>query len=505
MKKTLFLIIFIFIFTSNRILSQVYDNISDKEKLAQAYNQVGFDLFHLCNQQLDVDSNLLISPFSISMAMAMAYNGANGNTKSEMQEVLHLQNFSDEMLNKSASTLKTALLNFEEDTIAIANSLWHRDDVQLVDDYVNLCTDFYHAETNALDFSRSDAKDIINQWVYDNTNEKITNLIEEVSPQHVLFIVNAMYFKGTWKKIFDEQATTNQPFYLKSGQTINVPTMVQMDTFRIISNNKFKAVELPYSDGTNSMVFMLPSENYDIDDLISECNQTNWLQWQQDYYESPVQLYLPKFRFGYTNDLVDEFSDLGMHAAFGFGADFSKLYAPGGIFISKINHKTFVEVNEKGSEAAAATSVEFKWGNNPGLFKANRPFLFLITNNKTNSILFLGKVAKPLLVDLKSNDSGEITSNQISPEQTYPYQVIYNAAEKKIYLSKLGKFQNTDTQNPLRIDLISISGKIMETWYEQNLAKQQTIALSVSHLQSNIYLLRIAGESFVYVNKLNVY
>ncbi len=486
-------------FLNISLSGQSVSSAAPLDSLVKSYNKVGFDIFKECYEQLEVDSNLLISPYSISVAMSMVYIGANGTTKEEMQDVLHLNGLSDASISQSNSDILDSLQTSDKDTIHIANSIWHRDDISLVDDFLNICTDKYQSQVRALDFSNPASKDIINKWVNDNTGEKIPEIIDEIDPISVLFIINALYFKGTWKKIFDENATADADFALSSGTEIQVPTMIQMDTFNVIQNNKIEAVELPFSDNKYSMIILLPKTNYGIDSLISNIDHETWKQWESEFYEHAVQIYLPKFRFDYSNDLVGEFDSLGMKQAFG-SADFTNLYAPGGIWIDKINHKTAIDVNEKGAEAAAATEVEFIWGDNPILFEANRPFVFMIKNNEIDVILFLGKVGKPVYKDIIKIDYDHISNNITNSKIKESYDFYYDSQNQSIEL--LPK-KNTSGFDNLKIDLIDLSGRLVKSW-SINEPISNRLSLKIPDLYSNIYLIRINNREAIQTRKIIV-
>ena len=490
-----FLICIVFLTTINSLNGQSVKTSNHQDSLVNSYNQVGLDIFKTSYNHIDVDSNLLISPYSISVAMTMAYMGANGTTKEEMGEVLHLTSLSDFSINNSNLEIMDSLQTSGLDTMLIANSIWYRDDIQLVDDFTNVCKDKYLSQVEELNFYNLNAKDIINEWVSDNTNGKITELVEEVTPDNVLFIINALYFKGTWKKIFDESATSNKAFTLSSGADVQVSTMAQMDTFKIIDNSEIKALELPYSDGKYSMIIILPEINYGIDSLILNLDQETWSQWESEFIEHTVQVYLPKFIFDYNDNLINEFDSLGMRKAFSDAADFTNLYAPGGIWISKIMHKTLIDVNEKGSEAAAATEVEFTWGNNPILFKANRPFMFMIKNNVTGVVAFLGKVGKPIY-----NSNNSYLLNQATNANKELFNLYYDPMNHSIELISM---QNTSGFDNMRVDLIDLSGKLIKSWLI-NEPVSHRISLNLPESNPKMYLVRMSNHKMVQTKKIMV-
>ena len=243
----------------------------------------------------------------------------------------------------------------------------------------------------------------------------------------------------------------------------------------------------------------MPKTNYGIDSLISNIDHETWKQWESEFYEHAVQIYLPKFRFDYSNDLVGEFDSLGMKQAFG-SADFTNLYAPGGIWIDKINHKTAIDVNEKGAEAAAATEVEFIWGDNPILFEANRPFVFMIKNNEIDVILFLGKVGKPVYKDIIKIDYDHISNNITNSKIKESYDFYYDSQNQSIEL--LPK-KNTSGFDNLKIDLIDLSGRLVKSW-SINEPISNRLSLKIPDLYSNIYLIRINNREAIQTRKIIV-
>jgi hypothetical protein len=266
----------------------------------------------------------------------------------------------------------------------------------------------------------------------------------------------------------------------------------------VITNDSIKAVELPFSDEKYSMIILLPETDYRIDSLIMDLNQEKWKQWESEFYKHAVQMYLPKFRFDYDNDLVDEFDSLGMKMAFGIGADFTNLYAPGGIWIDEINHKTFIDVNEKGAEAAAATDVEFVRGDNPILFKANRPFVFMIKNNEINLIIFLGKVAKPVYQDILKVDYSHLSNVNNHKQDNESYLLHYDHINQTIEISSEAEYYGFEN---LKVDLIDISGRAIKTW-AINEPNRNRIYLRVPGIENNIYLIRLNNGNMAQTSKI---
>ncbi|RLD36502.1 MAG: serpin family protein, partial [Bacteroidetes bacterium] len=284
-------------------------NLDLKSKsLLEADNAFAFDLFRDILQNEEDEENIMVSPLSISLALAMTYNGANGETKEAMENVFHLHGLSVEDINKSYQGLINALLSVDPKVIMeIANSIWYRDTFHIEDDFLSVNKTYYDAEVEGLDFTNPASKDIINQWVSSKTHNKIEKIVDNIDPSDIMFLINAIYFKGTWKYQFENKNTLDSPFYTENGGYLkNVKMMNIKGDFNYLSNDLFQAVELPYGQGNYSMIVMLPQSGVSIDDLVSEMNQDKWKTWMESFYErSDFDVYLPKFKFEYKKELKE--------------------------------------------------------------------------------------------------------------------------------------------------------------------------------------------------------
>jgi serine protease inhibitor len=371
------------------------------EAVIAADNLFGIDLFKRVLVNDDTTGNIFISPTSVALALAMTYNGVDGTTKSAMEETLRKQGLTVEQLNQSYKDLIEALVSVDSKVLLeIANSIWYRSDIQVLPDFISANKTYYDADVTSMVFDAL-AKDIINGWVADKTHDKITEVLDGIPADAVMYLVNAIYFKGIWKSEFDKEKTTDLPFNLRDGSKIQVPTMQQQDTFNYFSNDLFSAVELPYGQGNYSMIVMLPGIDKNTDDLVSALSIENWNAWTNEFVNRYVVLHLPRFKFEYNKLLNQDLTDMGMGIAFTGGADFSKIDPTRDLMISRVIHKTFVEVNEEGTEAAAVTVVEIIETSFPGgdtgpvYFYIDRPFLFVIKEKDTGTILFIGRVNDP--------------------------------------------------------------------------------------------------------------
>jgi len=343
--------------------------------------------------------NVLISPLSISMALTMAYNGAGSSTKEAMRQTLGFELPTDEEINQSYKSLAELLQGMDKKVIfTYANSLWHNKDYQLQAPFVKLNQTYFDATVQGLDFTSPAAKDQMNNWVKEKTNGKITGIIESTSADDVLFLINAIYFKGTWTYLFDKKLTKPAPFYLEDGSTVSQDFMTATKTkYLYFQDNSKKLIDLPYGNGQFSMTLLVPTGQHTVNDVVQELNDESLAVWLAAADTSAVELHMPKFKLEYKKKLNETLSQLGMGIAFSDEADFSHMVEGGqGLSISKVMHKTFLEVNEEGTEAAAVTSVGIiATSVGPPALKINRPFVFLIREKSSNTILFIGKLMQP--------------------------------------------------------------------------------------------------------------
>lgn len=404
MKKLVFLFVAMSLFSCQKEVIQkepIPIEISLKaQEILRANNQFGFDVLKKAFQN-DGINNLMISPLSISQALSMTYNGASGDTKTAFENVLHIDGQTTPEVNQAALELTKALLEIDKRIdISIANSIWYKQGFTVESEFINANKEYYNAEVSALDFANSTSKNTINNWVDDKTNHKIAKIVDAINPDDRMFLINAIYFKGVWKFEIDKNNTKEKPFYLSDGSVKNCPTMFADDNFAVNYASTFSAIELPYGQGNYSMIILLPTDDSSLNELMSQLDEPMWNDIIQNMsVPTSKLLYLPKFKFEYENELNDELIDLGLGNAFSDSADFSGICKDESLAISKVKHKTFVEVNEEGTEAAAVTSVSVgvtSAGPTMDIFAVDHPFLFVIKEKYTNAILFMGTVTDPL-------------------------------------------------------------------------------------------------------------
>jgi serine protease inhibitor len=371
---------------------------ANEKKLGSIDNVFGFDFFKLINNSAATNQNVMVSPLSVALALGMTYNGSDGTTKAAMEQALDLNGMTVSEINIAYKGLIDKLASLDNNVVFnIANSIWYRNTFSVLPDFINTNKTYFYAQVTPLDFDLPSAQDSINHWVADKTNNKIDKIVEGIDPLTVMFLINAIYFKGTWKYTFDKNSTALFPFTLKDNTVKQVNMMSEKADFMVLSNEIFIAAELPYGTSQYSMIVLVPYNN--TDDIISQLNDQNWKTWLSQFkLIKDFSVFLPKFKFDYEQELKDILAQMGMGIAFTDNANFSKINPEENLYISAVKHKTYIDVDEQGTEAAAVTSVVVgttSVGEQPTQLIANRPFLFVIKENSTNTILFIGKISDP--------------------------------------------------------------------------------------------------------------
>lgn len=369
-------------------------------RLVTANTRFGFKLFSQVAQETP-GKNLLISPSSVAIALSMVYNGADASTRTAMANTLELGGMSLADVNQANAALEQALEGADPTvTVAIANSLWSRAGVSFQPNFLQQNRQFYNAEVTSLDFSHPQAVTQINDWVSRNTEGKIPQIIDRINADDVMFLINAVYFNGTWTTPFDPGVTRSQPFHLSDGTTKSHPLMAQSGSYLYTETDQFQAINLPYGDRHLSMLVFLPKPTSNLDAFQRTLTADNWATWISQFHRQPGAIQLPRFKTEFAIGLNDALKALGMGPAFDLNqANFSNLIADNSVYISQVKHKTFIDVNEAGTEAAAATSVGITATsmpvNPPFRMVVDRPFFYAICDNQTGTILFMGTVVNP--------------------------------------------------------------------------------------------------------------
>jgi len=395
-----------------------------------ADNRFGLELFRALHEQ-EPNRNLFISPTSISMAMAMTWNGAKGSTASEMADALGFGGLDREAVSIANATRLAAYRSVDPKVqLEVANALFSRQGIPFDKDYLETNRSSYEAEVRELDFADPLAVGVINDWVSTKTHGKITELFDRLEPEDVLVLANAVYFKGRWTDEFKKERTRDRDFHLPDGGTKQHPMMSQDGDYRYFAGDGFQVASLPYGEGRFEMLVFLPEqasvemEEFPIDEedepayysepvdpgtslalFIEKLTPEYWDRWMASMEEMEGDIALPKFKHRYDRTLNDVLIAMGMEQAFSAKADFSgMLGAPIDMpfFISDVLHKTFVEVNEEGTEAAAVTGVKMAMTAMPMeeerfSMVVDRPFFYAIRDREIGSVLFMGTVTDPEL------------------------------------------------------------------------------------------------------------
>lgn len=359
--------------------------------------------FKLYNQILKrrTGDNTFVSPVSVMLALAMTYNGADGTTRQAMARTLELDGMSLEEVNSAFADLKSALTQTDPKIqLKIANSVWAKKGFTMRPAFIERNKQYYGAEVASLDFNDPSAADAINSWVNKNTEGKIEKIMDAISPDDILYLINAIYFKGQWRLEFDKKQTKPDVFRLSNGERKTLPMMSQSAGYFYYKGKNFQSFALPYGKGGVSMYVFLPDEQTTLDQFEQDLTRENWDMWMKSFSARPGDVMLPRFKVEWGAKLNDALKALGMAEAFDERADFSQITEPqfGKLFISRVVHKSICEVNEEGTVAAAVTSVVVGVTSAPPekfVVKVDKPFFFAIRDSATGLVLFMGSVKNP--------------------------------------------------------------------------------------------------------------
>ena len=371
-------------------------------RLTSATSRFSFKLYGQILKQTG-NKNTFVSPLSVMLALAMTYNGADGTTRQGMAQALEMEGMSLEDVNRAFSDLKSALAPADSKIqLKIANSLWARNGFTINPAFIERNKQHYAAEIASLNFADPAAPGTINSWVSRNTEGKIDKIVDRIRDDDVLLLINAIYFKGQWQVEFEKKNTKPELFRLAGGQQKQLPMMSQSGSYRYYKGKDFQSVALPYGTGKVSMYVFLPDEQKGLNEFEKDLTAENWDIWLNSFRQTPGELMLPRFKVEWELVLNDALKALGMTEAFDPArADFSqiaKVNPVNNLFISQVKHKSWCEVNEEGTEAAAATSVVGAMTTSVQqrfVMKVDRPFFFAIRDNQTGVVLFMGSVTNP--------------------------------------------------------------------------------------------------------------
>ena len=374
-----------------------YDPDKVSEQFIEGNNRFAWDILRELNHE-DEGENVFISPISISTALSMTYQGAQGNTKDEMGKVLGYGDMDDETLRESyREFLKYLVAMDPEIDLNIANSIWYREGEAIEEEFLEVNREVFDALVEELDFSDEEAADIINAWIEDATEGKIEEMLDGPIPGNVImYLINAIYFKGDWTVPFEEEQSFDAIFNASSGEQQEITMMRRNGSVEYGEGEDYQTVRLPYGEKENTAMYVIlpKDEGQDINEFLGTMDEEKWQDIRGSVSSSDdVELQIPRFEMEYgIKSLKNALIRLGMEEAFDMYANFDGIRP--GIFIEDVLHKAVIEVNEQGSEAAAATVVIVAESAvmDPPSFIADRPFLFVIANEEADSILFMGKV-----------------------------------------------------------------------------------------------------------------
>jgi serine protease inhibitor len=370
-----------------------------QKEIVDSANKFAFDIFKPIVGETKGSENMMISPFSISSALSMVLNGAAGETFEAVRHTLRYDDKTLEEINQAYLKLLEEMIPVDKRvTVEVANSVWAEKRLTIKQSYVDALEHWYLAEARNIDVSDPNAVDIVNGWIEDKTHDRIQDMLDYLSPDLAMLLINAIYFNGKWRYQFEKDDTHDRPFYVTPESPVEVPMMYQEENFAVTRTGNSTLVELPYGQGNYSMVVMLPDEGISLAEAAATLNPENWSAWMsyRSMGASKVQLSLPRFEYEYKRELKDDLTAMGMGIAFSGSADFSNI-TDQGIFISRVLHQTFIKTDEEGTEAAAATVVEFEFTSMPSttVVNVNRPFLYFIRETTTGTIVFMGQVSDP--------------------------------------------------------------------------------------------------------------
>ncbi|GAB4045665.1 serpin family protein [Spirosoma litoris] len=363
---------------------------------ASQTTQFAFDVSKQVVAEEGQTNNVFISPLSLHIALGMILNGANGQTAQEIQKTLKLDT---QTLAEANNTYQNLLENLpgvdSKVTLSLANSVWYRNTFSVETSFQDLLKQSFQAEVSAQNFDDAATVGKINNWASQKTNGKIPKVLDRIESSDIMFLMNALYFKGNWTTQFKPEQTIDSPFKLASGTTTTVRMMRLNTALKHASRSTYTAFELPYGSGNFAMTVLLPTESTTADALINSFSGDEWTQLQQAMTSSMIDIGLPKFTLTYAINLNKTLSTLGMPTAFTDGADFTKINKQGGLTLSFVKQNTFVAVDEQGTEAAAVTTGGISVTSAPVPILCNRPFIFVIHEKASGTILFVGKIADP--------------------------------------------------------------------------------------------------------------
>jgi len=379
------------------ITTEVY-----QKEVIDSSNSFAFNLFKLNFTETNETENIMISPFSITSALSMTLNGAAGETYESMRKTLGLEGKNLEQINATYLKLMTEMVPVDDRVVVeIANSVWVEKRLIVKQPFITDLQTWYKAEARNIDVTDPDAVNIVNDWIAEKTHDKIKDMLDNLDPDLAMLLINAVYFNGKWRYAFNKADTKDDPFYVTPSAPKSVPMMHQAQNLKAVRSNNLTLIEIPYGQGNYNMVVVLPDEDVSTSEVANALTPSIWQEWmdQLDINTHKVDLSMPRFKYKYKRLLNEDLIGLGMGIAFTDLANFSNI-SDQGLLITRVIHQTFIDTNEEGTEAAAATIVEIgltSAGPNVTSVTLDHPFLYFIRESSTGTILFMGRVSDPTL------------------------------------------------------------------------------------------------------------
>lgn len=365
--------------------------------VANVFTDFSFSFFKNLQADVPAGDNIFVSPLSLHIALGMLVNGAEGETKAQIMKALKSESLSQAALNTAYATLLKELPKADPLVkMALANAIFYRNTFPVEAPFLNTMKNTFSAQITALPFVQADLA-TINKWASDNTNGKIPKVLDEISPDLVMLLMNALYFKGDWRAKFDKKNTRDQAFNLQGGGQKTVKMMNQTDTFQFASNNNFSALQMPYGNGQFRATLILPNDGKTISSVFNDWGETTWQQLQTSLVIQKVDVGLPKFKLEQEFILNDVLKNMGMPKSFNASAQLDGISKVKPLYVGFVKQNTFAAVDEEGTEAAAVTIIGVETTSMPNRpqFICNRPFGIIISEKTSNTILFMGRIMNP--------------------------------------------------------------------------------------------------------------
>ncbi len=374
-----------------------------QKEVVDSANRFALELFKPILADVGETKNVMISPFSITSALSMTLNGAADKTFDAIRTTLGMNGKTLDEINETYLKLMTEMVPVDKRVVVeIANSVWVEKRLTVKPPFITALQTWYKAESRSIDVADPQAVTTVNRWIAEKTHNKITNMLDRLDPDLAMLLINAVYFNGKWRYQFKKTETKEEPFYVSPSAPKTVPMMHQKATMKVAQTNNGTIVEIPYGQGNYTMVVVLPNENITTNEVATSLNAAQWQEWMEllNRNTHEVNLSLPRFKYEFKRLLNDDLIAQGMGIAFTDMANFSNI-SDQGLMINRVLHQTFIETNEEGSEAAAATVVEMGITSaepaQPITVTIDRPFLYFIRETSTGTVLFMGRVSDPTM------------------------------------------------------------------------------------------------------------